>query len=316
MEQQFVTKSGGIARFYERIARFAFLAMVALVPLTFIPWTVDGLEINKQTLVLACTAIAVIAWLGMMVVRKKFFFKKSVLFIVPMLLIVSVGVSSLLSLAPYTSWLGQGTQEYLSFFSVMAFVLIFVVGAHFLSETSVQKWVWWLSTLVSSVVGINILFGMFGFPIFTTNFIGTPNALGIYLLVMMVVGCSLLLVDGNTSASKISMDGAMGLVQKISIFVTSFSAIVVLLSIDYWVLWIAALIGVGTVFTFALVRAQEFPQTSRFILPMILFVISLLFLFLPSFLSGIFSVEVAPSFSSSFQVAQQSISDSSLMFGS
>ncbi|MBU0614431.1 tetratricopeptide repeat protein, partial [Patescibacteria group bacterium] len=61
---------------------------------------------------------------------------------------------------------------------------------------------------------------------------------------------------------------------------------------------------------------QEFPQTSRFILPMILFVISLLFLFLPSFLSGIFSVEVAPSFSSSFQVAQQSISDSSLMFGS
>lgn len=308
--------SGALSNIYEKIARISLYVLVFLVPIAYFPWTIDVLEVNKQTILLIFTSLAVIAWLGMMVSKKEFFLKKSWIFALAAAVLVSVLVSSFFSLAPFTSWVGQDSQEYTSFLSMLAFVLFFITGAHFLSETKVQRTVWILSFLSSALIGIFILLALFGLPILNTTFIGTPNSLGMYLATMAVLGSGLWLVADSGDEKSVLPAGLWGIVGRIAIIITTISALAVLLSLDYWALWVATLVGLAVIFTFALLRADEFSNPSKFVLPMLIFVISILFLFLPSFINGKFAVEVSPSFKASFGIARSSLSDTSWLFGS
>ncbi|MDP2631717.1 MAG: tetratricopeptide repeat protein [Candidatus Uhrbacteria bacterium] len=305
-----------ISTIYSKIARLALYAIAGLVPLTFFPWTVDPLEVNKQSVLLILTSIAVIAWLGAMVAQKNFLAKKSRLFGLAALFLLSTAISSVMSLAPFTSWVGQNSQEYTSFLSSLVFVLFFVVGSHFLSETKTQRKVWSLMLIVSAVIGFSAILSIAGIQPFSTNFIGSPNALGVYLASMSVLGCGLWLVSKNKSENPVLSSGFWGVISRIAIIVTATSALLVLLALDYWVLWVALLLGLSVIFTFAIVRANEFPETSRFVLPMILFVAAILFLFMPGVLGSRYPVEVSPSYSASLSIAKNTLSDTSWLFGS
>jgi Flp pilus assembly protein TadD len=308
--------AGALSNIYEKIARISLYILVFLVPVAYLPWTIDALEVNKQTILLVFTSLAVIAWLGMMVSKKQFFLKKSWIFVLAAAMLVSILVSSFLSLAPFTSWVGQSSQEYTSFLTLLAFVLFFITGAHFLSETKVQRTVWILSFLSSAIIGTFILLAFLGIPILNTTFVGTPNALGMYLATMAVLGSGLWLVTDSADKNSVLPMGIWGIVGRISIIITTVAAITVLLALDYWALWVATLVGLAVIFTFALLRADEFSNPSKFVLPMLIFVISILFLFLPTFLGGKFAVEVAPSFKASLGIAKSSLSDTSWLFGS
>ena len=301
---------------YQSIARYAFYGMVLLVPIIFLPWTVDALEINKQTVVLLLSAIAAIAWLGDMVLAKQFSFKKSWVFLLVGLFLVAAAISSALSIAPYTSWVGSGVQEYTSFLSLLAFGVVFVVGSHFLAETKTQLTVWALSLIASAIVSVSIVFAMLGLPIVQTNFIGTPNALALYLVTMAVLGGGLWLVASNKPSVSDHVTGAAGMVVKISTILTMIGAIAVSLALDYWIFWVAMILGTGVVFVFALIRAEEFLSTSRFVLPMLLFVVSIVFLFLPSVIVNPFAIEVGPNHAATYRIAKASLNDTSLLFGS
>jgi len=157
---------------------------------------------------------------------------------------------------------------------------------------------------------------MFGIGISSTNFIGSPNGFGWYLTTMAVLGSGLWLVSGNKESQRALPTGVWGVVARIGIFLTVASAIVVLLGLDFWFFWVAIIIGIGMMFGFAIIRANEFPQTGRFVLPMSLFVIALLFLFLPSFFTNRFSLEVAPSYKASISIARQSMGQHAAFFGS
>ncbi|MFH1632005.1 MAG: tetratricopeptide repeat protein [bacterium] len=305
-----------ISTWYAKIARLALILLAGLVPLTFFPWTVDPLEVNKQSILLILTAVAVIAWLGMMVAQKQFFISKSRLFVVAVLFLLGVLASSALSIAPFTSWVGQSAQEYTSFLSALAFVLMFIVGAHFLSETTIQRKVWSVMLIVAAAIGVASALPIVGLTIVQTNFIGSPNALAIYLAAMSVLGSGLWLVSSGRMQKAVLPEGLLGMVVRVAIVLVSISALAVLLALDYWVLWVALLIGLASIFTFSIIRAQEFPKTSRFILPMILFVAGLLFLFLPGFLGGSFPVEVSPSYKAGLSIATDSMADTSWLFGS
>lgn len=309
-------QSSRAGRIYGKIARGSFYLLVLLVPVTFFPWTVDALEINKQTLTLILSAIAVISWLGMMVSEKQFFVKKSWLFLLAIAFLLSALVSSALSLAPVVSWVGQSTQEYASFISLFAFVLVFIVGAHYLTETSVQRTVWSLSFISSAVIGVFILLAILGFPVINTLFVGTPNALGLYLATMSVLGSGLWLVSNESAQNPVLPKGVWGIVIRIAIVLTITATLAVLFSVDFWALWAALIAGLIVIFTFALLRANEFPHTSHFILPMLLFVVGILFLFLPTVFPSKFPVEVAPSMSATWNISKDALSDTSWFFGS
>lgn len=301
---------------YSYVARWALYALVFLVPLTFFPVTVDALEISKQTVTVVLVAITVIAWLGLMVAERQFFVKKTWLFLLPVLMLVLVGISSATSLSPVLSWIGQSTQEHTSFLSLISFVLLFITGAHFLSETRVQRDVWMLSFVASGLIGLHAFFVAIGAPIFNTLFVGTPNALGFYLVAMSVIGSGLLLVRNAEAETAIISRGWKGVVTMVGIWTTLISTLVVLLTIDYWGLWAALILGLVIIFTFALLRAEEFPKSTRFIQPMLFFVLAIVFLFAPSFLNNKFPIEVAPSSNASWLIAKDTLQTSSWVLGS
>lgn len=313
--EQTSTPVTGLARVYESIARWAIIFMAGLVPLTFLPATVDQLEVNKQTLVIILASVAVIAWLGSMVVRKQFVFRKSWLFALGGLFLLSALLSSAFSIAPYVSWIGQNTLEYSSFISLLSFVMVLLAGGHLLSETSAQRSLWSVMMLSSGVMSILVLLNYAGLTI-PSNLVGTPNALGLYFVTMSVLGAGLYLVTSDMKTHDVLPGGVLGVLVRIAIVLTTIAALVVLISVDFWALWIALIVGVIVVFTFALIRANEFPHTSRFILPMILFVAAVLFLFIPSVLPGRFSVEVAPSHSATWGIATKTLGDTNVLFGS
>jgi tetratricopeptide (TPR) repeat protein len=292
---------------FDSIAIWSLYLMAFLVPIGFFPWTVDVLEVNKQTILLLLSAVATLAWLGGMVKRKEAFFKKhSALFLGGSIALIAA-LSSFGSIGTYTSWVGNGLQAYTSTLSAVAFMLVLFVGAHYLHDIRVRYNAWFALLLASGVIALNTLAAMVGLPIFETNFIGTPNALALYLAVMAVIACGLWLVEGKAIGQALKK---RGLIMHISMWLTVIAALFVSLSIDYWLIWVAILIGSGLLFAFAFFRAEEFPHLTRFMVPMVLFVIALLFVFFPSPISNVFSSEIAPSFESGWSIATQTLGES------
>ena len=309
-------QSSGLCVWYERLARIAFYVMVFFVPLAYFPWTSDSLEFNKQTLVLIFTSISVIAWLGLMIKKKSIVIKFSNFFIVLGALLISVIISSLFSISPYLSWVGHSQQEYTSLLTLFGLVLMVVIGSTFLSEIKAQKYVWLLLLLSSAFIGLLVCLSAFGLKFLDTSFIGTPNALGFYLVTISSIACGLLLIFGRSKRDLVLFDGFWGFVLRGSAVMTITSTLLVMMMLDYWLLWLAMLLGLAVTFAFTLIKTEDFPSTSAFIFPMILFVSSLIFLPLSTPLVGLIPGEISPTFSASWSIATETLSDSSWLFGS
>lgn len=298
--------------FFDSAAIWSLYLMALFVPLGFFPGTVDVLEINKQTILLVLSTVGMLAWLGGMVKRKEAMLKTHCALIFGGLFTGVVLLSSLFSIGPFTSWVGNGLQAYTSALTMVGFLLMLLVGSHYLHDVKVKYHVWFALLLGSALIGLNALLAMVGIPIFQTNFIGTPNALALYLVTMSAIACALWLVEGKALTRILSW---RAIIMHGSMWVTIISALFVSLSLDYWLIWIAIIIASGSLFAFAFFRAEEFPHLTRFVTPMVLFVVALLFLFFPSVLPNVFQSEVAPSFSTTWSIATQSL-DGSWLLGS
>ncbi|MCR4312393.1 MAG: hypothetical protein NUV56_03855, partial [Candidatus Uhrbacteria bacterium] len=292
------------------------IGLAAIVPLIAFPWTIDTLDINKQTVAIVLIVLAAVTWLGAMLVRREAQFRATWLYVPLAAFVGSSLLSTFFSLAPYVSLVGQGGQEYTSTFSIVAFAVFFILGTHVFSPRGVQRNMWALFLVSSACVALLSTLAWFGisFDVIPTNIIGTPNSLAIFLVTASLLGAGLWLTSGGDE--DVLPSGFFGAVVRGAIIVTSLVALVVLLAVDYVVLWTVALVGVLILFTFALARAREFPLPGRFVIPMLFFVVSLLFMFLPSVIRSPLPTEVAPTYSTSWDIASQNLEDSSTLLGS
>jgi cytochrome c-type biogenesis protein CcmH/NrfG len=302
--------------FYKYVTAFAFLSLVFLIPLFALPGSAIDIELQKQTAFLVLASFSFVAWLGSMVATKTISFKKSWAFIPVLFFLVSAGISTLLSIAPHTSLLGYGGQEYTSFLSLLGFGLFFFVGVHLFSSVRLAQRLWFLLILSGGLLSIVNLIYFFDPQLLGTNLIGTPIAATLVLSVLAILGSSLWLVADTDSETTIFPKGLWGYVTRISILLTAATALLYLIEIDFNALWVSLLVGLIVFFIFTLLRAQEFPSMSYFVLPMLLFVVSLLFLFLPSPLSGHLPTEVTLQFGVSTEIAAGALFEHGWLFGS
>ncbi len=307
-----------LGRTLAAITRGALLVCAVAVPLVWCPWTSEALEVNKQTVTVVLVVIATICALSSALAEKRFVFRHGGgMYMLIAALAGAVLVSALLSGSPYLSLVGEAGQEYASFLTTAAFALFAVLGAQYLADTSTQRALWSWSLLTSGLVGLSVLPNFFGRALFgIANTVGTPNALAVYLVSMATLGFGLWLTARGTGERDVLPHGPWGVAVRAAIFVTGLAATLTLLAIDYWVPWALALVGMGTLFAFALVRAQEFPAIGRFVPPMLLFVFALVFLFIPSVISNPFLSEAAPTQRASWAIVTQTLGDSHLFFGS
>ncbi len=297
------------AEFLRTLVRRMFEATVFFIPILVLPWTVSPLEINKQALFYACATIGILAWLGQALFTKTVEISFSKIWI-PLLVFVSLAaISAGLSPDVYTSMFGQGNQEYTSIVTIVLGLGFACVGAQILDVPMVRRLLA-LGVLSSAIVGFFGVFPFFGASLGTlpTNFIGTPNALAVYLLVMALVGSSMIMLGQFDSPRQ-------RLVVHVSTGITILATLGVLFAIDYVVLWVLAILGCVVLFGLALLHPSMFTQPIRCILPMALLVSGLFFSVLPSVVTSPFPAEVSLSTRSSWDIATSVFENGGWAFG-
>lgn len=292
--------------------RGALLCAALLVPLTYFPWTFEPLEINKQTVLVVCVVLAAFAWLGASVAERRVALRGEwVLGAIAFFVLVPLVATGTYD-QPYMSFIGSSAQEYTSvlthaLLAVLVFLSPFVWGT---AKSQVRLWT--VMLLAAGVVAAAVIASYLGVNLPSVT--GAANLTALYLLCMSLLGCTLWLTSRGTPQDVLPA-GTMGGLVRGAIVLTTIVTLWMLLAIDYTGLWIAALFGTCALFTFALVRAHEFPRLGRFILPMMLFVSATVFLFLPTAVQSPFVPEVALTQRAAWNVASQALHGNALFFG-
>ena len=315
----------GDIRLYQSITKWSLYLLFFLVPIFFLPWTSNFLEINKQMLLVVLAVVALVAWLGIMVAQKRLSFRSGWLNLVPALFLVTVLISSVFSLAGYQSWVGQASQEYTSFLSILMFVLLFYVLMNTASSRKIQGNIIFALLLSSALSGLVALFGMFNLLHLPFDFaqstgfntIGTVNGFITFMTAMMFMGLAMWLVSSK-GTDRLIPEGNFGTFLRVLVVIITLANLVALISIDYWVFWVINIFGVLLLAAFGFIQGHEFPEPKRFVLPLIILVVSVLLLFLQSPVRANLPVVVSPSYGTSFDIAKDTVFSSPMnaLFGS
>lgn len=298
----------------ERLARGLVYALLFLTPLFFLPITLDVLDLNKQTLLVFLTLSASLAWLGSMHASRTISFRRGVLNLAPLLLLLAAGFAAGFSHAPYLSWIGMAGQQYTSFLSILCYVAVFYLVANLFDHPARHGAVYatlLFSALLAGILGLLTLFGVklpFVSDAGAFNSVGTVNSLAVYLAAMTVLGNAWWMAGrANHPMSK----GRSATANRLLTFAVSLVTLVVLVLLDYWILWVVLLAGLLLLFVFALVRAADFSDVGRLSMPFFLTAFALLFLFwLPTPVRLNIPIEVTPNFKGSWSVAVETAKQS------
>jgi tetratricopeptide (TPR) repeat protein len=307
-----------------KIAAGALYTLFFLVPLFFLPWTSDVIEANKQMLFIVLSVLGLLSWLGTMVFAKQLSFKSGWFHVVPAAFLVSILVSSILSIGGYQTWVGQVSQEYTSFLSLVLFVLFFYFVAHQTEDMRVQHRVLVTLLLSSAISGLITLCGMFDLLHLPFSFaaskgfntIGTINAFIGFMSVVMFLGFAMWMVS-RKGENRIIPDNGFGVFQRVLIVLVTIVTLIALVAVDFWVFWVMNIVGVALLAVFSFVETQAFPHPKRFILPLVVLLASVMFLFFNTPLKLGLPVVVTPTYTTSWQITMDSLSDGvhRLLFG-
>lgn len=293
------------------LVRRCFEALVLVTPILALPWTADALDVNKQTVFFIIAAVMCVAWLGESLYSRRIALRADILWVPFLAFILFVAVSAGMSHEPYTSLFGQANQEYTSAVTLALMLGMAGVGAHVL-DSRAQHRVLLFALIGSAITGLCAMAAFFGitFGRLPTNMIGTPNALIVYLLAMTILGCGALIVaDASRHRSE-------RFVLALAVAITAGATITALLAVDYGILWGLTLLGSVALFALAAARAELLTRPGRYILPMLLCVLSLFFLALPSVLRNPFPTEVSLSNRSTWEITMNAWKDGAWAFGS
>lgn len=272
MSKEFLKESGVIVKICDYITKYSLYVLVFLMPIFFLPWTVDVLDFNKQALLVATSFIALFAWMLKALVVGKFSIRINRVHIIVLVLLLTYVVSTIFSVMRYGSIWGWPNSSSDNLLSVIGLCIVyFLVSSVFTKKeilTSVVLIGW--STLI---VGIFALLQLFGLHILPFNFakqisfntIGPVGSLELFLAVLLPL-CIIFLI---TSKGWLKL---LFLTNIVLIFAT-----VVLTS--YAFVWWVLLIGCALVMIFGVIKRNIFSGRWMF-LPMFFLMISLFFIVL------------------------------------
>ncbi|MBI4599281.1 hypothetical protein HY734_03755 [Candidatus Uhrbacteria bacterium] len=305
------------------VCHWSLCLLFFLLPVFFLPFTLDPLEINKQVLLIALVGVAALAWVGFLVSEGAFVFRRNGPSLFLLAFFLSVLVSTLVSRQGFTAWVGGSAQDYTSLLSFGACLVLFLILRAFPHRSTLARHAGWAVVLVgiiSGTLGLLSLFRVFLLPFsfaqaqtFTT--VGTLNAWGIFLCVATVLGFGLRLEETADDAP--SKEPAWKKAGKgVCIALLSGITLLALAALDYWMLWTVLLVGIGILLIAVFASAKHAPSLRTLLLPMTLGVLALFLLFLPSPLRMDVPVEVGPSTQVSREVVRRTWDETSVLFGS
>jgi tetratricopeptide (TPR) repeat protein len=315
-------RGGRFAAFLGHVMDWCVIGSVVLVPLWFLPATLDVLELNKQTLLLILVLIALVAWAGKAVLERSFSFTRSWLHLVAIGFLGGYAITTWFSADRYLSFVGNVGQMQWSFITVAAFVLLyFIVVNRFRSAGQVYDLALWF-LLGSALAGIYGLLQMLGVHLIpglaasnTFNTVGTVNALGVYMVIPTVLAASLTVLGCREKTCILSHESWKGKFWHGVVWATLAIGLLTAVAVDYWVIWAGLLFGDVLLVVLPFMRTRRFGHPVTLIVPGALALVSVLLLLFRTPLNLNLPSEVSPSLAHTWQIAGDTLRASPL-FGS
>ncbi|PIR72685.1 MAG: hypothetical protein COU42_00175 [Candidatus Nealsonbacteria bacterium CG10_big_fil_rev_8_21_14_0_10_36_24] len=289
----------------ERVSKIALELLIFLMPILFLPWTVNVLEFNKQALLIVMVLIALFAWFLKVLISGKVNFSLSLIHLPLIVLFLVYLFSTIFSLWPYGSFWGwpQITSE--SLLSLLGLVLFYFLLSNIFERKEIFNVLalFILSGSLAMLYGILQLFGKFFLPIGFTktasfNTIGGVNNLGIFAagLLPLIIIC---LVAAKKIHYRVFFFGALVV------------STVLLLLINFQIAWWLLLTASVLIIVFGFQRRDIF-DGRWLVLPIFFLVLALLFSFFRFQIPGFAQppVEVFLKQQPSFSIAWQALRES------
>lgn len=300
--------------FLKRFTSTLLYITVFLVPLFFLPFTAETVELNKYFLLYICVFLALLAWISRGVILKTFVFKRTPLDIPLVVLWGITLLTSIISQDRYVSFFGDFTLIGVNFLSITAFVVFYFL---LVQEVGHIKGVLnfiqtlFVSGFVSVLFFISRATGLwtatYGFlPQFNT--LNISNGLfGIFLTILCLLSLAVLAVKKQGIGSDIFV---------FLVFLASLAGVVI---IGFKILWVIFTVALILLIVFLVSHASEV-RTAWTSVAFALFIAGVLFVLLgvPQFLTAKLPLEVSLGPSTSWGMFKDTITYNAryFLFGS
>lgn len=178
------------------IAKKSLFALIFILPLFFLPLTIDVLDFSKQYLMIFLVFLSAIAWMIASLVSKKLVVIKTPLHIVAIFLLVAMTTATIFSQYKFGSFFGASFLASESLVSILCFlVFFFLVSNIFSKKDAVTSFIIFLcSAVVAQIFGV---LQLFGYSLGLNNTIGSFGSLGIFAVIAFPVAVSLFIFVKN-----------------------------------------------------------------------------------------------------------------------
>lgn len=303
---------------FTKAIRWLVYAAAFLLPLWFLPFTADVLELNKQALLVIIAGIGLVLYLIDVIKTGIFKYRLSVLYW-PFLGLVLAGVISVIfSVSRYNSLFGLGGSRSLSLLSLGSLAVLFFLAVNFVENGGRM-----LKKVMTAALALAFLFGalqVLGLHIFkgnlfaspTFNSVGTLNALGILAAVSLA-----LFTFREDETSKSVFNWILTGLRYFGFVLALFLVVL----INWWPIWTVAFVSLLANVALESASRPRLAAGSRmrmFAMPMALIVLGI-FLMLVNFnwasVKAKLPIEIAPSQKTSWKIALNSFKSRPLGFG-
>jgi len=285
--------------------------LIFLIPIWFLPITVNAVELNKQLLMVLLIVIALILWFVKILNRGEIKWRSGIFNITLGIFALIYILATIFSIRSYGSLVGWPDHLNSSLINILCFIALYLLVVNNfrgLKETFNLLFTFIISSAIVSVVGLLQVWGRFILPFEITktisfNTIGSVNTLGIFVAVTTILIVAMLFMVKRKGIKSFLL--LLGLLN-----------IIILVSINFWVLWLVLGVGMAIILLFGLMQMVRLGEKVSWVaLPIVLLAISLIFLFFKPTLSfkPNLPIEVGLSYKSGLSIVTNTLKESPIL---
>lgn len=302
-----------LARIADAIARWSVYLAVFLIPLTYLPWTVNGLDFNKQALLIVLAIVGTLAWLGKMLASRKAEWRKTPMNLLVGIYLVIYFISAWFSTNRYLSYVGDFGQEAYGGVTLVAFALLYLVTVNtFKTSRDVKKALNLLllgGFIVMVLAYLQVLgLRLFGGQLATSNgfnLVGSVNSLGVYGGFMLALLMGVYLMPEKRPKWNLVRNVILAILGVLSLFYIAM--------LSFWVLWMVVVAASVVILAYGMVKTDKVSLVTMLSIPMALIVIGVLFMFLRFPINIGLPAEVLPSLKASASISKDALANAPLL---
>ncbi|PIS38829.1 MAG: hypothetical protein COT34_01620 [Candidatus Nealsonbacteria bacterium CG08_land_8_20_14_0_20_43_11] len=287
-----------------KLAKTCLLFSILVIPLFFLPGTLNFLDMSKQLLLVFSVFFVLFCWFLKSLAEGKFSFNFGIFQLPALIFILIISLATVFSAYPYASFWGWPLVVSASFLTSLTLVLFYFLVPQFFSQKEEiirPLFLLILSGLVAALFSLLQLLGASWLPfnfakVSSFNTVGTVNSLGVFLAGLLPLG--LAIFSFSSRPAKILL--GLFLAVCLGFFFL----------INFWVVWVSLLVSSALMIVFGITRNRLF-RLSWLILPMIFLAFSL---FALGIKTPLFSLKTVPteiyfSLRSTFEICLKAIKD-------